>query len=141
MKDPLDNRPDAYLLLNCTENCARADAQRNYTAQLVRRAAPQRDLQRARELLVRSEQRLLYDIFRYNFTLEAAGTEALKAPELDIEVTLPLEPLRLCRDWIDVIGLLEQIPLRWTAPEPPALCSLPVDGDTLVQKTPIEFDC
>ena len=54
MKDPFDNRPDAYALLKCPETCTRAKAQRSYTAQLLRRTASQRDLQAARELLVHS---------------------------------------------------------------------------------------
>ena len=75
MKDPFDNRPDAYALLKCPETCTRAEAQRSYTAQLLRRTASQRDLQAARELLVHSDRRLMYDVFRYNIQQEPVLTD------------------------------------------------------------------
>src|SRR5260221_14750664 len=105
MRDPLDDRPDPYALLNCSETCTRADAQRNYTAQLVRRAAPQRDLQAAREILVHPEQRMMYDVFRYNFVDDAGGTEASRAAQLDLEIETPLPELDITVAAIDIMAL------------------------------------
>ena len=120
MKDPFDNRPDIYALLNCSEDCTRADAQRGYTGQLVKRAAPQRDLQSARELLVRANQRLLYDMLLYNLVEVSGGSEDFKALELDMDAFLPL---------------------KWTSPEPPDVEELLNTDKPAVPELPIEFDC
>jgi hypothetical protein len=140
MKDPLDDRPDAYALLDCSENCTRAVAQRNYTMQLVRRAVPQRDLQAAREVLVRANQRLLYDIYRYNFPEEVAGTDTLEPSNFDLEIDLPLPDAEFDPEWVDLAALAAQIELRWTSPNPPDVEPLLEAGEPIVPILPIEFD-
>jgi hypothetical protein len=140
MKDPFDDRPDAYALLDCSETCTRAEAQRNYTRQLVGRAAPQRDLQAAREVLVRAGQRFLYDIYRYNFPEEGGGTAALEMPDYDLEIDLPLPDAEFDLAWVDAAALAAQIEVRWTSPEPPDVELLLEAAEPIVPALPIEFD-
>jgi hypothetical protein len=140
LKDPLDDRLDPYNLLNCAETCTRADAQRNYTAQLVRRAAPQRDLQAAREILVHPEQRMMYDVFLYNFAEDICGTESSRAVELDLEIDVPLPDLSHCAYAIDFEALAASLKFDWATPEPPDLTPLFEAIKPVVPEAPIEFD-
>ncbi len=140
MKDPLDDRIDPYLALNCAESCTRADAQRNYTAQLVRRAAPQRDLQAAREILVHPEQRMKYDVFRYNFVDEPGGTEASRAADLDLEVQVPLPDLSSLSNAIDLSTFAAGLDLTWQTPDPPDISSQLKTLKPVIPEAPIEFD-
>jgi hypothetical protein len=140
MKDPFDDRLDAYALLNCSETCTRADAQRNYTQQLVRRAAPQRDLQAAREILVHPEQRMLYDCFRYNFTEEIGDTEAWKAVEFDPAIDIPLPEFAPDSMPIDVAEIAAALKFEWTTPEPPDLGSLLDAIKPEAPTLPFDFD-
>lgn len=114
MKDPLDDRLDPYALLDCSETCTRAEAQRSYTAQLIRRAASQADLQAAREILVRADQRVRYDIYRHDVDGEGGIAEVAPADSADAT--------------------------RWTSPEPPDLKPWIGTLPDLLAETPIEFD-
>lgn len=140
MKDPFDSRPDAYALLNCSESCTRADAQRNYTSQLVRRTAPQRDLQAARELLVRADQRLIYDAYRYNISENLAGTEAFRVPELDLNIMLPLPPRAFDPEWLILDAIAPDLESKWSAPDPPDIEPLLESMFPDATELPIEFD-
>jgi len=140
LKDPLDDRIDPYILLSCSEVCTRADAQRNYTQQLVRRAAPQRDLQAAREILVHPEQRMMYDCFRYNFGDEAGGTEASRPVDLDLEIRMPLPELDFNADALNLAAVAASLNLTWETPEPSDLSPLLKALEPVVPETPIEFD-
>src|SRR5690242_12427596 len=116
MRDPLDNRPDAYALLECAEDCKAAEARRKYTSQLARRAAGQNELQAAREILTRNEQRLAYDLYRYNIGQDLSGGKPLEPPRVAVETPLPLEISGLSAAWIDVAGMLALIPMEWAVP-------------------------
>src|ERR1051326_5270184 len=109
MRDPMDNRPDAYALLDCEEDCKGNEARRKYTSQLAARAAGQSDLQAAREILTRNELRMAYDIFRYNIGQDLSA-KPLEPPSIDVETPLPLEIAGLSLEWIDVAGMLAQVP-------------------------------
>ena len=140
MKDPFDNRPDVYALLNCPESCTRADVQRAYTAQIVRRAAPQRDLQAARELLVRTDRRLLYDVLLYNLTQEVPDPEGHKPSELNPDAFLPLPTPGFGSARADPAAVAEHLELKRTSPQPADLNVLLQTDEPAPPDLPIEFD-
>jgi hypothetical protein len=140
MRDPLDSRPDAYALLECAEDCKGNDARRKYTSQLARRAAGQSELQAAREILTRNELRLAYDLYRYNLGQDLTGGKPLEAPRIEVETPLPLEISGLNPEWIDMAGMLAQIPLEWAAPLEPVLVPVAAYADAVLPNVPIEFD-
>lgn len=109
MRDPWDNRIDAYETLGLTEESTRQQVHQKYTSLLIRRTIPQKELVEARELLARTEKRVLYDLYRYPFAFSQMEVETPQP--LDIQTTsiesLQMPPVEIQLKADRLIGLIE----------------------------------
>ena len=139
MRDPWDNRIDAYETLGLSEESTRAQIHQRYTSLLIQRTVPPKDLLESREMLARSEKRAFYDLYRFPFAfskseietpepieIQAAPREMLEMPPISIQ----LEPDQL-------IGLIE---VNWIETEEAELKTVESLDDSALPTTPFQLD-
>lgn len=139
MRDPLDNRIDAYETLKLTEESTRIEVQRSYTSALIRRSSPHKDLMAAREVLAQTTKRALYDLFRYPFGFKQTDFETPEAVAIrsSKSETLEMPPVAI---QLEAESLIGQIGIKWSDTEEMELKPVDELTETLLPMTPFQLD-
>lgn len=140
MKDPLDNRPDAYLLLNCSEDCKPADARHNYAARLSSHIGDPDELLAARDIITNSERRVIYDLFRYNYRDEQTDNTTSTSEQTSTDIKLPIFMDDYTANLIDPGIFLSQISMEWRKTDSISISPLEAYRHNRLPRTEFEFD-